>query len=250
MRWITCLFAMFLVVRAGALPTENYGFAALPAAGKVVVDGQADDWDMGQTLFVCGDVNRYAETYAMRFGAKYDEKYLYVLAYWYDKTPMNNPGQVSADHGWYGDSLQLRIMTGKGKGSAVTHVTAWRGVAGGDVVDLTYGLFVSGVKKRQIKNAKSKGVLQAFGVRSDKSGYVQELGIPWELITKDKRALAKGDILKLAAEANFTLDNGGRLTIKGNWDPSAPIDRIFTYRQIAPWGYVTLTDQALSLIHI
>ncbi len=238
MRWVTGLLAMFLVARAGALPTENYGFSVLPA--PVAVDGEAGEWDLGQTLFVCGDVNRYAETYALRFGAKYDEKYLYVLAYWFDKTPMNNPGQVSADHGWYGDSLQLRIMTGTGKGSKVTHVTAWRGVAGGDVVDLTYG---ADLKGGSIKNAKLKGVLQAFGVRSDKSGYVQELAIPWELITKDKKALAKGDTLKLAAEANFTLDNGGRLTIKGNWDPSAPIDRIFTYRQPDPWGYVTLTDQ-------
>ena len=96
MRWVTGLLAMFLVARAGALPTENYGFSVLPAT--VAVDGEAGEWDLGQTLFVCGDVNRYAETYALRFGAKYDEKYLYVLAYWFDKTPWG--------------STQLRLWTG------------------------------------------------------------------------------------------------------------------------------------------
>jgi hypothetical protein len=234
---------LFQISQALATPTENYGFSALPANETISVDGKANDWNLSQTLFICNDVNLYTETYAMRFGAKYDEKHLYVLAYWYDKTPMNNPGQVSADHGWLGDSLQLRIMIGKGKGSKVTHVTAWRGIGGGDIVDFTYG---ADFKGGSIKNAKLKGVLQAFGVRSDKSGYVQELAIPWSLITKDKKALEKGAKLKLAAEANFTLDNGSRLTIKGNWDPNAPIDRIFTYRQVAPWGYVTLTDQAAS----
>lgn len=239
----TFLYVVF-ISQAKATPTENYGFSALPAHKALTVDGKANDWDLSQTLYICGDVERFSETYAMRFGAKYDEKYLYVLAYWYDQTPMNNPGQVSADYGWYGDSLQLRILTGKGKESKVTHVTAWRGVAGGDIVDLTFGDHAIKGKKIQIKNAKLKGVLQAFGVRSDKSGYVQELAIPWSLITKDQQALVKGDQLKLAAEANFTLDNGTRLTIKGNWDPNSPIDRIFTYRSIHPWGYVTLSDKA------
>ena len=240
MRKLISFICLAFSIAVYAQPTENYGFSALPASKNIKIDGKANEWDLSQTIFVCGDVNRHAKTYALRFGAKYDKKYLYVLAYWYDKTPMNNPGQVSADFGWLGDALQLRIMTGERQTAKVTHVTAWRGVAGGDIVDMSYGI---NHKDGRIKNAKQKGVLQAFGVRSDKSGYIQELAIPWSLITKDKKPLVKGDKLKLAAEANFTLDNGGRLTIKGNWDPNAPIDRIFTYRQIAPWGYATLTDK-------
>ncbi|WDE95283.1 PQQ-binding-like beta-propeller repeat protein [Lentisphaera profundi] len=239
---ILCLFSTQVM----ATPTENYGFNALPADGNIKIDGKSDDWDLSQSIFICNDVHLYAETYAMRFAAQYDNKYLYLLGYWYDKTPLNNPGQVSADHGWLGDSLQVRIMTGERKTAKVTHVTAWRGVGGGDIVTFQYGDMAVKGKKVVIKNAKLNGVLQAFGVRKDGSGYVQELTIPWELITKDKKALVKGDRLKLAAEANFTLDNGTRLTIKGNWNPDGPIDRIFTYRSLAPWGYATLADKAAA----
>ena len=234
------------IATASALPTENYGFNALPANENITIDGTADDWDLSQSIFICNDVHLYAETYAIRFAAQYDQKYLYILGYWYDKTPMNNPGQVSADYGWYGDSLQVRIMTGERKTAKVTHVTAWRGVGGDDIVTFQYGDMAIKGKKVTIKNAKLNGVLQAFSVRKDGSGYVQELAIPWELITKDKKALVQGDTLKLAAEANFTLDNGTRLTIKGNWNPDGPIDRIFTFRSIAPWGYATLTDKAAA----
>lgn len=230
--WAASIFA--------STPTENYGLPALPAGPALSVDGQADDWDLSQSIFACGDVSRHADTYALRVGARYDETYLYVLAYWYDKTPMNNPGQVSGDPGWKGDCLQLRIMTGKGPTAKVTHVDAWRGVAGQDVVSLTYG---TDFKGGTIRNAKETGALQAFGIRNDKSGYTQEIAIPWSLITTNKEPLLKGDTFKLAAEGNFTLDNGERLTIKGNWDPDGPIDRIFTYRSPTPWGIATLVDK-------
>ena len=229
------LFAL-AAITALAQPTENHGLRVTPAPPDLRIDGDAADWDLTQTLFVCGDVTRHAETYAVRIGAAYDAQHLYLLAHWYDRTPMNNPGQVSADFGWLGDCLQLRLRTDR-----VTHVTAWRGVAGGDVVDLTYDRDFKG---GNIKNAKSAGVQQAFGALAEGSGYVQELAFPWALITADKQPLRTGDVLGIGVEANFTLANGNRLTVKGNFAPDIEPDRIFTYTKPQVWGPATLLPEA------
>lgn len=229
------LFAL-AAITALAQPTENHGLRVTPAPPDLRIDGDAADWDLTQTLFVCGDVTRHAETYAVRIGAAYDAQHLYLLAHWYDRTPMSNPGQVSADFGWLGDCLQLRLRTDR-----VTHVTAWRGVAGGDVVDLTYDRDFKG---GNIKNAKSAGVQQAFGALAEGSGYVQELAFPWALITADKQPLRTGDVLGIGVEANFTLANGNRLTVKGNFAPDIEPDRIFTYTKPQVWGPATLLPEA------
>ncbi len=242
-RSAACLCLLFVVFGAvaPATPTENRGLRVTRPPAAVAVDGQAGDWDLAQALFVCGDVTRHAESFAVRVGGMYDAERLYVLAYWYDPTPMNNPGQVSADFGWLGDCLQLRLRTGAGKSEKVTHVTAWRGVAGGDVVDLTYGRDFKG---GSIKDAASAGVLQAFALRNDGAGYVQELAFPWSLITADKQPLRTGDTMGIGIEANFTLANGSRLTIKGNFAPDMEPDRIFTYTKPRIWGPATLLAQA------
>jgi hypothetical protein len=40
---------------AWATETENLGIRVLPASGKVVVDGQVNDWDLSGGVFCCGD---------------------------------------------------------------------------------------------------------------------------------------------------------------------------------------------------
>jgi len=77
-----------------ATETENLGIRVLPAPGKVVVDGNPNDWDLSAGVFTCGDVENRRQTMSTWFHAMYDASNLYILARWNDDTPLNNPGQT------------------------------------------------------------------------------------------------------------------------------------------------------------
>jgi|ETNmetMinimDraft_11_1059920.scaffolds.fasta_scaffold108480_2 hypothetical protein len=46
-----------LIGKVSAMPTENHGMSVLPATGNVKVDGDPSEWNLSQTIFVCGDVS-------------------------------------------------------------------------------------------------------------------------------------------------------------------------------------------------
>ena len=94
-----------------ATETEHVDFRVLPAPGKVVIDGKADDWDLSGSLLICSDVENYRNEYASWQSAMYDAENLYLLSRWIDTTPLNNPGLCGSDMGFPGDCLQVRIIT-------------------------------------------------------------------------------------------------------------------------------------------
>ncbi|HEY1785957.1 MAG TPA: hypothetical protein VGG30_10430, partial [Pirellulales bacterium] len=227
--------------RVQATETENLGVAILPAPGPVSVDGKASDWDLSGGLFATGDAENMREKAAAWFHAMYDDKYLYLLARFLDDTPLNNPGETPADHGFNGDCFQVRwIVAGETPAERGGHITAWRGRDHRDVVLIEKGkTFTDG----QIKDAKQLGVLQAFQANADGSGYVQELAVPWNLLTSDGQPLHAGDKMQLTIEPNFTLRGSARLTIKDIFKPNMPLDRIFTFMTWRQWGWATLEKQ-------
>ncbi len=178
---------------ARATETEHLDYHVLPAPGKVVVDGKVDDWDLSGSLFICSDVENCRDEYASWQSAMYDSQNLYLLSRWIDATPLNNPGICGSDMGFQGDCLQVRIITAPPEspdakaddakaGQKTTHVTAWRGKDGRDVVELVYG---KQFNEGEVKDAKKQGARQAFLVNPDGKGYVQEIAIPWKLLTRD-----------------------------------------------------------------
>ena len=222
--------------RVGATPTENLGLQVLPAPGPVVVDGQYSDWDLSGSVFASDDVETQRDDYAVWLAAMYDRANLYILARFNDRTPLNNPGQTIANYGFAGDSLQIRTITHPGTPDALTcNVTAWRGRDGSDVVDLDY----EGAQP-EIKDAKPRGVQQAFTVNADGKGYVQEIAIPWSLLTKNGQPLPPGAQMQMTFEPNFTTPGNGRLSIKDVFQPLPTIDRVFTFMSKGEWGVATL----------
>jgi outer membrane protein assembly factor BamB len=218
--------------------TENLGIAILPAPGVVNIDGQATDWDLSGGIFASGDAENMRDKAAVWFHAMYDEKYLYLLARFNDDSPLNNPGETAADHGFNGDCLQLRwIVASETPEERGGHITAWKGRDNRDVVLIEKG---KTFKDGEIKDAKQLGVLQAFQANADGSGYVQELAVPWTLLTKDGQPLRAGDRMQLTIEPNFTLRGSARLTIKDIFKPGMPLDRIFTFMNWPQWGWATL----------
>ena len=238
-RALLLLAGLGLAAAAQATQTENVALRAVPAPGRVVVDGQAGDWDLSGGIFACDDVETQRNTFAVWLHAMYDEENLYVLARWIDETPLNNPGQTLADYGFAGDCLQFRTLAAPGTPQERgQHFTCWKGRDGADLVHVEQGRdFKEGV----IPDAKKTGVArQAFTTNTDGKGYVQEIAIRWTLLTRDGRPLRAGDSLTLTFEPNFTLGARGRFTIKDLFKPGITPDRIFTFMSSSSWGAATL----------
>jgi sugar lactone lactonase YvrE len=246
--------ACLAAAAAVATETENLNFSFLPA-GRVVVDGKADDWDLSAGVFACGDAENAREKFAVWIHGMYDAEKLYLLARWVDPTPMNNPGSVKGDYGFRGDCLQFRIVTapdvtGPGvsamnrsrtekdpEGVRVSHWDCWSDRDGLDALGGSYGV---AFKEGGPGGVKEGGGAQAFLRNADGSGYAQELAIPWKFLTKEGVAPKTGDKLVFTVEPNFTVGQGGRLTIKDIFKPGVAIDRVFTFSGPSAWGYATL----------
>ena len=225
------------------LPAHSAGSTSSPQAGsgqadKVTVDGKIDDWDLSSGIFTCCDVENQREKFGVWSHAMYDDKYLYLLYRWTDETPMSNPGQAAGSYGWDGDCIQVRFITNLGKtNERVSHWSCWRDRDGVGIMDVAYG---RGFNEGKIKDAQTQGAQQAFLINDDKKGYIQEMAIPWGLITKDDLHLKTGDAFGVTVEPNFTIGAGGRLTMKDVFRAGVVPDRVFTFRAYNVWGTAQL----------
>ena len=227
---------------AHATPTESNGIRILPASAKMSIDGKTDDWDLTGGIFICDDVQTQRDNLAVWMHAQYDAKNLYLLARFKDQSPLNNPGQTLADFGFQGDSLQWRIITNANTQSERgNHFTAWRGVGGSDVIVMEGG---KSFDEPGIKDVKTVGAKQAFSVDADGKGYVQEIAVPWDVLTRDGDAPQAGSLLNITFEPNFTVGINGRMSIKDNFQPKLPVDRVFTFQNWRIWGPGILATKA------
>lgn len=249
------LGVVFFCRLAAATETENLDLQILPVPGKVTVDGKFDDWDLSGGIFACGDVENAADRYGIWFHAMYDKDNLYVLGRWMDTTPMNHQGSSKGDYGFNGDCLQFRIVTapdvaarevanpGKNAKDApaarTTHLTCWIDKDKIDVVQLDYG---RGFNEGNA-DGKAGGAQQAFLEFPDHKGYVQEIAIPWKLLTKPGMAMKPGSRLLITLEPNFTVDTGGRLAIKDIFKSNTAINRAFTFMGNDCWGFGALMEK-------
>jgi hypothetical protein len=222
-----------------ATPTENLALRVLPAPGRVMVDGKANDWDLSGGIFACDDVENQRGKFAVWLHAMYDTENLYLLAHFIDETPLNNPGQTIADYGFAGDSLQVRTITAPGTPQERgQHFTCWKGRDGADVIKIEQG---KDFKEGVVEDAKkSGGAQQAFTVDADGKGYIQEIALPWKLLTRDGQPLKAGDSFTMTFEPNFTLGAKGRLSVKELFTPGVTPDRVFTFMASSCWGTATL----------
>jgi hypothetical protein len=106
-----------------------------------------------------------------------------------------------------------------------------------DVVAIAYG---KKFDQGKISNATHDGARQAMTVNADGRGYVQEIAIPWKLLTGDGKPLVPGDAMTITFEPNFTIRKTGRYTIKDNFRPGITPDRVFTFMASPTWGPATV----------
>jgi len=111
---LCCCSLLFLASWAAHAQENGLGrhkqIYAVPAPGKVVIDGKLDDWDLsGQIeMYVAEEIR---ETQSAKFALMYDSEALYISGVVRDTTPMMNrhDPQVSGNRGWDADSCQFRL---------------------------------------------------------------------------------------------------------------------------------------------
>lgn len=233
---------------AQATQTENNGIPVVPAPGAVAIDGQINDWDLSGGIFVSDNVELQRDTIAVWMHAMADAQNLYLLARFNDTTPLNNPGQTIADYGFAGDSLQVRFGFDVGTPDVrISHWTNWQGSDGRDVMDVAYGQIFDG---GAIKDAQTQGAKQAFKANADGKGYVQEIAIPWKLLTKNGQPPTVGSSFLMTFEPNFTVGaTEARMSVKGNFKPGIVPDRVFTFQGPTSWGPATMENKGQIAPH-
>ncbi len=232
--------ALATSVPTSATETENHNLPVLPVPGKVVVDGKSDDWDLSGGLFVCGDVERLRDQFSVWVHAMYDGEAIYVLARWQDPTPLNNLGSGSGDYGFNGDCLQLRFILGH---HTPAETITWWTCRARSQWQRHCRPRLPGARRTPTASDQRAGesAQQAFQVNSDGKGYVQELRIPWSLLSTEGKPSKAGEALRMTVEPNFSASQYGRITIKDIFSDSvAKPDRIFTFMNFDQWGTATL----------
>ncbi len=231
---------------AGAVQTDAHGLVAVPAAKAVAIDGKLDDWDMSGASLMCYDVESLRDVYSATVSMMYDAENLYVALHWKDPTPMGNSHdpRYQANKGWAGDCVQLRLKTDR-----ITHVTAWYYALGQEpAMGLDYGKSLTepfdGGSKNLLRTDGWKlqeGVEMAFLKDADSKGYVQEIKLPWKLITLSGKAPAGGKfacgVELLWGEADWPVHRYADNLSEGT------SSREFFWSAHTSWGPVILSPQ-------
>lgn len=194
-----CLFVLVAggIGNTWATQTDNHGIHAVPTPGPVVIDGKLADWDLSGRILICYDLETLREVYSVEAAMMYDAANCYIALRWKDPVPLGNSHDphYQASKGWAGDSVQLRLKTDR-----ITHATAWYYAAKQQsFIHLEYGKSLTepfgGGQKPLFPVAGWKldgGAEQAFLADADGRGYVQEVKLPWTLITNSGQAPLSG----------------------------------------------------------
>lgn len=188
-----------------ATQTDNHGIHAVPAPGPVTIDGKLDDWDLSGQVVMCYDLENLRDIYSAEVAMMHDAEALYVAIHWKDPQPMGNSHhpRYQANKGWAGDAVQLRIKTDR-----ISHLTAWYyAPAKEPAFQIDYGKDLNEPFKggsTQLYRTEGwkleQGAEMAFLQDADGHGYVQEMKIPWKLITLEGKPVAPGAAMACGVE--------------------------------------------------
>ncbi len=187
--WLTWTIAVvaFTAGSAHAQQSNNIGLHAMPAPGAVTIDGKLEDWDLSGQI-ECFANYRTRNTYSAKVAAMYDKDYFYLAILWRDPTPLQNMVDANFEigSGWKSDCVQLRMKTDLPMSLDCWYSTA----AKKSVLNIQYGSFndKSPVSQKKLAgfaapNACDVGAKEGFTVGEDGKSYIQEIAIPWKLIT-------------------------------------------------------------------
>lgn len=245
---VLCLPSLLFLsaATAHALPLQsNHGkLQAVPVVKPVVVDGALDEWDTSAEMLVYG-MRKLRDRYSVRVSAMWDTEALYLGLQWRDPTPLINNVDVDAapGDGWMADSFQGRFVIA---GRQVHLTTCYSSKKDKSAAVIEYDTATNPAGRRVFLapgkvTSDASGFAQAFQADVDARGYVQELRIPWSLLSK-QRMPAPGHTFTFTGEY-FWGGASGTTWPAVMW--SDPINqknpvRIVVYQNPGVWGEIEL----------
>ncbi len=243
------LFALLCFgVSAMAQRTVNHGIHAVPAPAKVVIDGDISEWDTSGQIVCSKDVASLLDIESARVAAMWDKENLYLSIVWRDSTPMMNKVDpvTMPGNGWRSDCVQLRLnMNG-----FVSHIDAWYYTTGKKpAMSISYGRMgvVDGGQPKVDRPTfpMQIGAQEAFLMSPDGKGYVQEMKIPWAVITLDGKMPPKDAELRLGVELFWGAESAD------SWPRSRVTDNLaegqvktdFFWTDLNGWGRLIIVDK-------
>jgi len=224
---------------------------AVPAPGKVVVDGKLNEWDLSGaiTIYVMAAT---METQSAKFAIMYDKDALYLGAEVRDPTPLLNrhSPEAEGDMAWDADACQFRLVVDPAQGYPVTDTT-WNKERNDQLQHLLLWYYTD----RQEANLQMGtsmaytappdslkfGVLKkdkfqaAYRLADDKKGYSFEYRIPWSTLGA-KRPLTGGDVVAATVQFDWGRADGLKTAGISGWGYDLMSFAGFAYQNAGCWG--------------
>ena len=236
---------------------------AVPAPGKVTIDGKLDDWDLsGQIeMFV---IQATRGTMNAKFAVMYDADAIYLGADVNDPNPMMNMRSPESDpmQGWNADSCQFRLTTDPKVGYPILDESTFQYKGKGDltetrddIVHLTLWHYNEtsqpqlamqlGMTYREPTNAPRGLVPQdqfqaKYLKRPDGTGYSFEYRIPWKTMNA-KAPLKAGDIVASTVQFNYSRPDGQMTAGGAAWAYDLMREAGFPFQSTKCWGKLLLS---------
>lgn len=231
--------------------SQNEGLTAVPAPGKVTVDGDLAEWDWSGRICVFADYGR-RNRYSVEAAAMWDKDALYLAAKWKDPLPLNSTVDpaVNPDEGWKADSWQMRIRTDHNlwvtvwyyslKQQSVMHIAHWKDDRG-DKLGTDTKLRVSKEGSADLGD----GAEMAYQLDADGQGFSQEMRIPWKLLYRAVPEIKQGLTLRMGCEFLWGDPTGRTWPVHRYADNMQPgkTSREFYWTAVNSWGDVRLSGQ-------
>lgn len=230
--------------------SHNEGLRGVPAPeGGVTIDGSLAEWDTSGRIWVFAD-STIRSRYSTEVSAMYDADHLYLGVKWRDPTPMYSTVDPRFDpgSGWKADSMQVRVDAGDSacwlttwyfapEQMPVLHIATWQ-----DYGNSRKGQDTAILQAKPGGTELGQGAEMAYKADADGTGYVQELKIPWALITK--REMQAGESIKTGFEFLWGDPTGNTWPIHRYADNLQPghTSREFFWTAKKSWGQLDLLD--------
>jgi hypothetical protein len=224
---------------------------AVPAPGKVVIDGDLGDWDRSAEL----EAYVMAATRDIQHGkmaVMYDDEALYLGGEVRKAIPVLNrhSPEGNGDRAWDADSIQFRLSVDPSLGFPILKTTADKD-SSDQIVHLLLWHYSdrqeaclqakSSMRYNSLPGSEKFGVLPktayqgVYRIAEDKKGYTFEYRIPWNSLGA-KTPPRGGDVVAATFQFNFGRRDGMMTADRSGWAYDLKATPGFAYQNAGCWG--------------
>ncbi len=242
----------------GRTMSFNSKMTVVPAPGKVVIDGKTDDWDLSAGVW-CYNDPIVARKMSVWVHLMYDDKGVYFLARYNDKSPMQNQTKgKDFDKSWRADCYQGRVIfDDRTPDEHQMHINMFYSTPEAKPYMLVkHGGFKANPpfddtgKDRPDQAEKygntmdKEGGSIAFRTWDDGKGYNVEAFWPWTYCRTNAQPLKPGESFTFGIESMWgNADGTGMIHRLADGIKDEKVNRIFMFRARSGWGKAVISDK-------